>query len=165
MIFLYSCTVKPGVYSVEVNGMIYELDTEKRTINDGLYTYQYEFTGNTRSYNITITFPDGVKYGCKKNGGPLVFWSSDYVDSKYSSTDTLCDVILSKAPKGVNIKKIMAGILIMSIGIFNFAFPKAACYLECGWKFKNSEPTDFYLAMTKIVGIIIFIVGLLLAIF
>ncbi|WMT42947.1 hypothetical protein RE628_12055 [Paenibacillus sp. D2_2] len=59
------------------------------------------------------------------------------------------------------------GIICIIIGILNLAKPEFAWYLKEGWKVDgNSEPSDTYLAFTRIgggvailIGIIVFFVG------
>lgn len=52
------------------------------------------------------------------------------------------------------------GILLILTGIFNVFFPKAAWYLEIGWKVKDSEPSEGALILHRVIGIILCIVGI-----
>lgn len=48
-------------------------------------------------------------------------------------------------------------IIVCSLGIFN---PRLAWYLSEGWKFRDAEPSDAYLAWSRIGGVIFLIIGL-----
>lgn len=151
-------------YSVVKDDKIFEVNYVEKTIFDGTHTYQYTFSGNTDSYSITITYPNGSTYYWNHNG--MVgsgSWSDDYNDAIYASGDTLCDVIVVQAPKASkasNPSKVFAAILIIAIGIFNVASPRTAWYLEYGWRYKNAEPSDTALAFNGLSGIIAIIIGI-----
>lgn len=51
------------------------------------------------------------------------------------------------------------GFIILLLGLFNLFFPKAAWYLEIGWKLKDAEPSDGVLILNRVIGIIVCIIG------
>lgn len=52
------------------------------------------------------------------------------------------------------------GVILILIGLFHIIFPKAAWFMEIGWKIKDGEPSDFYLIFSRAIGVILCIVGI-----
>lgn len=52
------------------------------------------------------------------------------------------------------------GLLFIFIGLFGFAFPHAAWYLEFGWKLRDAEPSEFALIAHRVGGAFIVLIGL-----
>jgi uncharacterized membrane protein len=52
------------------------------------------------------------------------------------------------------------GFIILLIGLFNIFFPRAAWFLEIGWKIKDAEPSETALILNRVVGIIICIIAI-----
>jgi len=46
------------------------------------------------------------------------------------------------------------------IGLFNIFFPRAAWYLEIGWRIKDSEPSEGALIFHRVIGVIFCIAGI-----
>ncbi|MEC0089355.1 DUF6199 family natural product biosynthesis protein [Paenibacillus macquariensis] len=60
---------------------------------------------------------------------------------------------------------IFAGILFIAIGILNILNPNFAWQLREGWKVDgDSEPSDTYLTLTKISGVLITVAGIFILI-
>lgn len=58
---------------------------------------------------------------------------------------------------------IFAGLIFTVIGILNIVNPNFAWYLKEGWKVDgDSEPSDFYVALTKLGGVIGVVFGVIL---
>ncbi|MCJ8014780.1 hypothetical protein MUG84_24155 [Paenibacillus sp. KQZ6P-2] len=56
---------------------------------------------------------------------------------------------------------IFAGILFIVIGLLNIVNPNFAWYLKEGWKVDGeSEPSETYVALTKIGGVIAVVMGI-----
>ena len=53
-------------------------------------------------------------------------------------------------------------IIFILIGLFNLAAPEAAWYLSRGWQFKDAEPSDAALVMTRIGGGAAILIGFVL---
>ncbi len=53
-------------------------------------------------------------------------------------------------------------VIFILIGIFNLVAPEAAWYLSRGWQFKDAEPSDAALIMTRIGGGAAILIGLVL---
>ncbi|MNO43050.1 hypothetical protein D3C76_332590 [compost metagenome] len=53
------------------------------------------------------------------------------------------------------------GILFIIIGFLNICFPSFAWYLKEGWKVDgDSEPSETYLALTRLGGIVAVVIGI-----
>ena len=59
---LCACSNTDTTYNVNVDGKNFEINTENRTIFDGIYVYEYTFSGDSSSYEIDITYPNGSTY-------------------------------------------------------------------------------------------------------
>ena len=150
---------KDGIYTVEQNGVEYMVDTEKHTIFDGTYIYQYEFSGDRTQYRIDITYPDGSTYWW--NGGSSATasfggWSEDRDDLYgYADGGVLREILLEKAPQGAaDSAQIFVAVFIIALGAVWTFFPRAVWYLGYGWRFKNAEPSDAALMFGRMGGVI-----------
>lgn len=52
-------------------------------------------------------------------------------------------------------------LLLILLGLFNLIFPRAAWFLEIGWKIRDSEPSDGALILHRVIGVILCIAGIL----
>lgn len=158
---LFACaSSQPSVYRAQRDGKEYVVDTVSKKISDGTHTYRYSLDGDSGGYSIEITYPDGSAYwwdrtknstGGFGHGG----WSNDYDENRYVSGDTLCDILEVAVPEKKEPKNVLLILLLLAIGIFNTVSPHTAWYLENGWRFKNAEPSDLALGMTRLAGIIL----------
>lgn len=150
-------------YSIIKNGTSYVVNTENCTISDGSNTYQYSFSGNSSSYNVDITYPDGSTYwfimsGNSGYGG----WSEDYDENRYADGDILREVLIEKAPKESNPGKFIAIIFLLAVGIFHSVSPHTAWYLEYGWRYKDVEPSELALGLNCVGGVVAIIVAIIM---
>jgi len=53
-------------------------------------------------------------------------------------------------------------LLCMIIGVCSIIWPRVMWYLSEGWKFKNVEPSDLALTMTRVGGVLMVILGIFL---
>lgn len=156
-------TSSSNTYTIENNGKTFTVDKDNRTIFDGTHIYKYTFSGDSSSYKITITYPNGSTYfwnysGTIGTGG----WSDNYNENLYVDGFTLCDLVLAKAPKSANSENNFTGMLLICVGIFNAAFPKAAWFIGHGWRYKNAEPSELAIAMPRVAGIIAAVAGIIM---
>ena len=163
LLSLCACSDTGGVYTVEMAGKTFEVDTVNSTIFDGTHTYQYTFMGDAESYSFDVTYPNGSTYywdysGSVGHGG----WSEDYDEDLYVDGDTLCEVVAEKAPTPIGSWKIIVPVLLMLIGGLNAAAPRAAWQLEYGWRYKNAEPSPAALTLNRVGGIIAAIIGVVI---
>ena len=165
----------PAVYTVYSYGAPYTIDTQSRTISDGTYTYGYEYAapGSRGSF----PYPDGNVYSAgiqsaNSSGAGGLSAGSVSADYDYSSgyTDplSLCYALASPretkraASSGSNHP--FVALLLCGVGIFNLAAPKASWYLSYGWRFKDAEPSDAAITLSRIGGGIAVVIGVIMLI-
>ncbi len=161
---LWGCAQQEKVYTIDRNGTQFLVDTENRTISDGTHTYHYVLSDGAYSSTVTITYPNGSTFWDKvSNGGNgSSGWSDDYKDDAYVSGWTLADVVRQTMPKPINTGKIIAGLVLIALGVVEIAFPQGLWYLRYGWHFKNIEPSDAALAFARVGGVVGIILGVVL---
>ena len=59
-------------------------------------------------------------------------------------------------------KNVLVIILLLLIGIFNAVSPETAWYLSDGWKYKNAEPSEEALGVTRLGGIVALVLGVMM---
>ena len=170
VVSLCACSSKDDANTISVagkDGTVYVIDSENGTISDGTYTYQYKISGSSSGYTIDITYPDGSTYWWRTqksgsfstgSGG----WSDDYDENRYVDGDTLCDVLEADVPEEKESKSVLLIFLFLIVGVFNAAFPYAAWYLEYGWRYKNAEPSDMALGLSRLGGIVAIIIAVIM---
>lgn len=159
-VLLCGCAPKETVYTATVNrnGIDYDftVDTENGTVSDGQHTYSYTVRGNT----TTVTYPNGARYYWTQSGmSAVIGWDDNYAPDTYTDGDLLSDVLSESAPREKQ-GNIPTGLLLIALGAFDTFFPYAAWYLSRGWWYKNAEPSDAALALARISGVIIMVLGL-----
>ena len=158
-------------YSVEYNHTLYTVtpaDETTGTISDGTETYFYQYEPRIQGYRVKFTYPDGETYTWTDDGGSMSGTTSSGFDfDKYPDGWTLSDILLQNgsAKTAQKAEKNVALILLLLVlGIGNAAFPKAAWYLETGWKIKDAEPSDAALAWNRGIGIVVIVVAVIMMI-
>lgn len=165
---LFACaSSQPSVYRAQRDDKEYVVDTVSKKISDGTHTYHYSLDGDSSGYSIKITYPDGSTYwwdrtknstGGFGHGG----WSDDYDENRYVSGDTLCDILEVAVPEKKEPKNVFLILLLLAVGIFNTVSPYNAWYLAYGWRFKNAEPSDLALGITRLAGVIFIAVAIIM---
>jgi len=157
------CAKQESVYTVVQNGMEFKVDTEHKTISDGVNTYQYQFSGDAHSYKITITYPNGATYQYARTGG-MGYGSLDdeYAADAYAMGDMLAQVVQTDAPKHTNPGKMMGALVMLILGALEVFFPEKLWSLRYGWRYKNAEPSDAALIVGRICGGGLIVVGVIL---
>ncbi len=151
---------EPGPKTVVYNGKTYTIDEEAGTISDNKYTYTYEVSGSGSSASYRILYPNGSSYywtwsGNMGHGG----WSDDYDETLYEDGHTLVNMLDMEQPRESEPKNVPVIILLLIVGIFNTAAPQAAWYLSDGWRFKDAEPSETALDLTRFGGIVAIIIA------
>lgn len=162
----------PTVYTVYSYGAPYTIDTQGRTISDGTYTYGYEYAASGSS--VSFTYPDGNVYSAGistanssgAGGVSAGMISADYdYSSGYTDPLTLYRALTSPREKGkVSDTNPLVALLLCGVGIFNLAAPKASWYLSYGWRFKDAEPSDAAITLSRIGGGIAIVIGVIMLI-
>ena len=162
----------PTVYTVYSYGAPYTIDTQSRTISDGTYTYGYEYAASGRS--VSFIYPDGNVYSAgistaNSSGAGGVSAGTISADYDYSSgyTDplSLCYALTSpRETERASDTNPLVALLLCGVGIFNLAAPKASWYLSYGWRFKDAEPSDAAITISRIGGGIAVVIGVIMLI-
>ena len=162
-LLLSACGASSSVYTVTKNNVDYVVDKTNKTISDGHYTYQYDFSGNSSNYSITIRYPNGASYWWNKSGYTgHGGWSDNYDEKHYVDGDILTEVILERAPREKQGGQGLAAFILAAVGVFNILSPETAWQLEYGWRFKHAEPSDMALGFNRVGGVIAVIAAVIL---
>lgn len=153
---LFGCTEVHEAYSVTRNGIEFHVNTYEGTITDGTHIYLIDISGDS----TTITYPNGARYYWTQNGmAGFGGWDDHYDPDTYADGDILMDVLSVNAPREKR-GNVPAGILLIALGIFDAFCPRCAWYLSYGWRFKNAEPSDTVLVVSRISGVVAIVIGL-----
>ena len=74
------------------------------------------------------------------------------------------NVLETQMPREKESKNIILIILLLIVGGFNAVAPQTSWYLSEGWKYKNLEPSETALDMTRIVGVIAIVIAVFMMI-
>ncbi len=148
-------------YSVTVNGTVYQVDQQAGTISDGTHTYQYTHSGDKKSYEFTVTYPNGATYS---DHSGAISWKGQYDSGTYASGSILLSVVEMGLPKDYSGKGplFIAAFLLFLIGGIALAFPNVMWYLGTGWRFQNAEPSEAALFMNRAAGFVAIVFGFVL---
>ncbi len=165
-VLLCACVVQSDRYTVVRNGVEFQVDTLEYTISDGTYTYLYSFTGDSKSYHISISYPNGASYSCtKRNSFETMGYSDNYDEDTYADGDTLCDIVAVNIPTKADssaVAKLLVALVIIALGALEIKFPHISWYLGYGWRFKDAEPSEAALFFGRIGGVVMILLGILL---
>jgi len=160
---LFGCTKQQITSTANINGVDFLVDWKQQTISNGEDVYRFDLSGDSTSYNVTITYPDGSTYWYhQSDGSGYGDLSDDYSEENYVSGDSLVYILEAGLPKRANPGNILGGLFVIALGLFNILAPYAAWYLSYGWHFKDAEPSDAALTFTRIGGGVAIIVGIVL---
>lgn len=163
LVLLCSCGTAADVYEVDYGGRVYSVNWEEMTITVEGVVCQFEFTGSAEDHRFEVTYSDGSFWYANGSGNVTSFgWSDDYSAPHYISGDTLHDVVLDTSPARepvVSGTGLVAGIVLIAIGVFEAVYPRLGWRLGYGWRFKNAEPSDAALTMGRVWGVIIIVLG------
>ena len=155
-----------GTRSVKVYGETYTVNDGEGTVSDGKYEYGFAVSANGK---VTLSYPDGSSYWWQANessgyGG----WSDDYEtrDPGYADGDKLYAAVTSTAKQrgGIGGSPIFA-ILLIGFGAVYAIAPETMWRMKFGWKLKDAEPSEASLTVTRALGIVFLLGGILILIF
>lgn len=162
VLLLCSCGRKQEVYETEYQGRTFTVDTVNQWVTCGGQTYAYEYTGN----QLTITYPDGSKFWWEKGELGSFGGSTDLIDeNKYVPSDDLLQVLEAEAPSQGGGKNWLLALILLLIGGWYAASPHSVWYLGYGWRFKDAEPSEAVLIVTRIGGFVLVALGLIFLLF
>jgi hypothetical protein len=127
----------------------------------------FVFTYNNKDYileknknNYSIIYP---------NMETILFKGSEVIDgdlskvSEYPSINEFQRFINNKHGGGeFHGDQFLFGIILLILGIVSVVNPEATWFLNRGWMYKNTEPSELYLAIVKVTGVIGCFVGVVL---
>ena len=128
-------------------------------------TYHYAFTED----GIEITYPNGAV--CTKKNGAVGWGNADtefiiqngapYID---------CYTLLEAVPQRQrnesmpDVWLILFGVVFIFVGLFEAGCPELSFQWTHGWKFREAEPSDLYLGLSRAGGVIMVIISIFLVI-
>ena len=152
--YAYTFTNQDGTVTLTV-------DPEAGTITDGQDVYHFAFSASGQSGDCEITYPNGATYYWQttnyvSHGG----WSDDYDDTRYIPGNILIDALTTNQPRERSGNPLL-GLLLIGLGLFNCVAPEVSFHFSKGWMFRNAEPSEAYLEITRIGGGIAVFIGVL----
>ena len=166
-VFFAGCQKIPETYTYRHNGKTLTVNTVEKTIDDGRYLYHYTLSEDN---GITITYPDGSVYPDNTSSLPVIIIGNDNVIEDTNSPYLSGWVLVNSLEKAVgknptfHVGFFLLCILMLGAGAFLILDPETAIYLRHMWWFKDAEPTDFAIGMTRFGGVISAICGVVMTI-
>lgn len=158
---LLGCGANKKAYTVDAGGETLTVDPQECKIYHGSDVYSYTVSGSGERIRYQITYPNGGHYTWEQNGGTVSGgWSEDYREDLYISGEVLVEAIASQKAQKSPGKLFFVGLLLVVIGVFPVFWPKKAWFLDTGWRFKNAEPSDATIFLTRLGGGILIVVGI-----
>ena len=164
-VFFAGCQKIPETYTYKHNGKTLTVNTVEKTIRDGRHLYHYTLSEDN---GITITYPDGSVYPDKTSATGMIIIGGEYGIEDTNSPYLSGWVLVNSLEKAVGKKStfhvgyFLLGLILVGLGLFNYLYPETAiCWRHYFW-FKEPEPTDYAIWMTRISGIIAIISGAIL---
>lgn len=168
---LTGCQKKaPDNYIVIHNGRTLSVNTIARTVTDGDDVYSYSVQEGTTSTVMEITYPNGKTMTVSQNKASGMGNSSGELTveeaERYLSEWTIFDAVQEATTERYkfHLGYFLLGILIAGAGVFLILDPETAIYWRHMWWFKDAEPTDFAIGMTRFSGVISAICGVVMTI-
>lgn len=138
------------------HGTQYTINKLDQSITYGNLRYDYEYNENSRM--ITLSHNGNVQYYRMEGQG--IVGSGDTL-----GTSNVAFVLYKELNKNKRCgENLLLGSIFIILGFINWAEPALAWHLSEGWKYRDVEPSDTALAMTRVGGIIGVIVGIIFVI-
>ncbi len=169
LLLLLGACGRAEAYTVEHDGLTYLIDLREHTICTGELVCKFKLTNKTgEGYRLTICYPDGSLwyyydigfivtdgYTSEEGFTTTSGHTDDYDPSKYLPAETL-KAALDASPAAALQRSTghPAFLLLALLGILHAAFPQFFWYINHGWRYKNAEPSDAALGVTRIVGVL-----------
>ena len=172
IILLLSALLLSGCGSNMDSSYVKNVDGYELTVYEGgnlIYyagdTYYYAITDD----GISITYPNGAV--CTEKNGAVGWGNADtefiiqngapYID---------CYTLLEAVPQRQrnesmpDVWLILFGVVFIFVGLFEAGCPELSFQWTHGWKFREAEPSDLYLGLSRAGGVIMVIIGIVLVI-
>jgi len=142
------------------------VDTENKSVTIGTHVYRYTLLGDTRNWELTIWYPDGSCYITNpyQNDSNITTWNggSDYAEAKDLAA-------MIRRAEGLDVKReprpILLPLLLLGTGIFCIAKPYESWWLSHGWRYKNAEPSEAALHMSRLGGVAVILIAVFIYVF
>lgn len=157
----------------EENCIIYESESKEVIKVEEIQSDKFEVTYNEEVYviegqldNLTVNYPNGVS-GAETSS--TTYYSGE-IDDKYPTIVQFWELLmLDRRMKGTrdengyegSFYQFLLGVIILIASVISVVNPEGAFYLERGWKYKDAEPSDEYLELTKVGGVVGIIIGVI----
>ncbi len=123
---------------------------------------EYLLSGDYRQ--VELTFPDGRTARQAYHGNSSAGYSGLGAHFSFEEWDLVDDFRNMLYPEPEQTSRsagsLLIGLLLVGSGVFSVTNPRAAWFLNRGWMYRNAEPSDLYLGLSRVGGIIAVIVGL-----
>ena len=180
LVLLLGGCQRSRVCDVTVDGVTLTVDLNKHVICHGSEEYTYLSMGigtsNSMSGYVCFTYPNNATYEqhYTQNGSQetlqKVVRSDDYDPDRYVPGEILFQALrLAEKQlanvKPINIRELIAGIVLLITGLPNALFPEACWYIRhffVSWMYQNPDPTEEALRYVRGEGIVIAAIGLIL---
>lgn len=132
---------------------------------------QYFVSGDAQSFSVAFpderilrrTRSDNMSTGSTAPGTQTSFEDWDTVDALGTF---VFGVPATKGPgtkaPGKSPGLRIVGFIIMVSGLVSVFNPRLAFFMELGWRIRDAEPSETYLAFSRVVGVVLIIVGLVM---
>lgn len=141
------------------------VDPSQQTITDGANLYRYTIEEDV----ITILYPNGSSFSRHDLDGYQFTHGDATISSEYLDGELLTQVLSDRIPRknpvtAVNVKHLIAGILVILLGVVEIRRPDLVWKLRHGFIYDAPEFSDFALTVSRICGGLIILGGSILAI-
>ena len=132
-----------------------------QTEEEDVYHYTYE------DGDITISYPNGATYWESASAnGAIGGWNGDYDTERYIDGMILAQQLnLAYQNSGKNWDEVvLTGLLCLvlaGLGLVDVMHPELFYELRYRWRFKNVEPTELALTMSRVSGIAIIVISVI----
>ncbi|MGE5653334.1 MAG: DUF6199 family natural product biosynthesis protein [Bacillota bacterium] len=125
---------------------------------------EYLLSGDYRQ--VELTFPDGRTIGKTYSGntssghaGPTTQVSMD----EWDLVDDFHTMLYPQPkPNSRSSGSPLIGLLLLGAGALSALNPRAAWFLNRGWMYRDAEPSDLYLGLSRVGGVVMAVIGLLI---
>lgn len=135
------------------------IEETERGLNIRFGNKDYLVRGERKNY--TVTYPNQVEVNFVNNDGGITIYGDLGKISEYPAIEEF-KTFLANDYVDINGSQLFFGFLLIIIGIVSIVNPEITFFLNRGWMYKNTEPSELYLSLTRFGGVIICIVGVVM---
>lgn len=158
-LLLAGCAQQSEVFTTEVDGTVYTVDTQAGTITGGGYTCRYTVADDKKS--VVIRFPDGATWSESKTESGTISSSGSVGIDRMGIAGDLADILWNLPGSGPNWSGMLASALVFCLGLGMVSKPRAFWWLSMGWLFRDAEPSDRALHSYQIAGSVFMVLSVI----